>query len=488
MPLSGRVRSWSVAVAVIGVGALVARVPGLIHLWYGPDEPYIAVQAQTLMRGDRLYVDVIDRKPPLVPVVYAAIGRTLGLQDLRIVRGVLVLWLVATAVLIALLVVRLGGSRRAGVVAGLLFVLGTAVFAPQDAQAANFELWAVLPMVAAILVVVRPGGRPSRPAAFVAAGVLVGLAAYFKQPFVMTLIPVGLYAWRSDEPRRAVTAVGGGLVGALAALSAVFGVAEMTRWVWLENTEYTAGLRPSVALIAVGSLAAFAALHAPAVWLGVRGARPLRPTTALVVVWLVASLAGVAMGLRFRGHYYQQALPPLCVLAGLGSDAVGVWGRRVAVVTAAASTVIAAGVALSPIGAKEIRKLEPIVALTEQHTEPGDPVLVWGAAPEIAWRIDRPIAGRFVNDWYVMQLGWNDVDAGAPDHERLRERWDELLDDVRADPPILVIDTSPRGMDGFGPYHLEDSPLGPILRQSYTRIESVFGYGIWRYDGADPGG
>src|SRR3981081_2344441 len=62
---------WAPTAGLLFVAALLSRVPGLIRPWFERDEAYIGVQAEALLRGQQLYVDVIDRKPPLAPLLYA---------------------------------------------------------------------------------------------------------------------------------------------------------------------------------------------------------------------------------------------------------------------------------------------------------------------------------------------------------------------------------------------------------------------------------
>src|SRR5262249_30795095 len=196
---------WAPATGLLLGAAFLTRVPGLIRPWFERDEAYIGVQAEALLRGQQLYVDVIDRKPPLAPVLYAAVAGVFG-TDFRPIRLLLVWWIAATAMLLVALIVRLGSSRRAGITGGVLYVLGTVSFMPRDGQAANFELWAVLPAVAAVLVAVRAAPSARRPYAFALAGALVGIAACFKQPFLATLVPVGVLGARGPRPLRSLLA------------------------------------------------------------------------------------------------------------------------------------------------------------------------------------------------------------------------------------------------------------------------------------------
>lgn len=477
----GWLARWAPTAGLLFVAALLSRVPGLIRPWFERDEAYIGVQAEALLRGQQLYVDVIDRKPPLAPLLYAAVTGVFG-ADFRPVRLLLTVWIAATAVLLVALIVQLGSSRRAAVTGGILYVLGTVAFMPRDGQAANFELWAVLPAVAAVLVAVRAGSTARRPYVFALAGALVGIAACFKQPFLATLVPVGFVAARGPRPLRSLAATLAGLAGAVLAIGSFFGLAGMTRWVWLENDEYALGLDLSVLGVAALVTGLFALLHAPAVWLAAHSPPDRRAARVLAFVWLIASLLAVAAGLRFRFHYYQQALPALCVLAGIGADAVRSRVRTFAIATTAVIATVAVAAAFTP-AAPTPQRLNRIVHFIDAHSDPDDPILVWGAVPEIYWRADRPVAGRFVHHRFVIQLGDREAPAanGALDDPRLRERWELLLNDLRARPPVLVLDASHRDLGGFGKHHAEDSPLGALLREQYTHIATVSKTRIWKH-------
>jgi hypothetical protein len=477
----GRLARWIPTVGLLFAAALVSRVPGLIRPWFERDEAYIGVQAQALLRGQQLYVDVIDRKPPLAPVLYAVVAGVFG-ADFRPIRLLLVAWIAATAVLVMALIIQLGASRRAGVIGGVLYVLGTVAFWPRDAQGANYGLWAVLPMVAAVFVAVRAGPGVRRPYAFALAGALVGVAACFKQPFLATLVPVAVAAALGPAPVRSVVATCGALVACVVAIGAYFGLPEMIRWVWVESDEYTLGLDPRAPAKGAFVTGVLALAHAPAVLLAVRAVRNRIPQQGIVWAWLAVSLVAVAVGLRFRHHYYQQVLPPLCVLAGIGSDAVRQWVRTVAIAVMAAIAAVCVIAALSWAAPKG-QELHALVSFIKSQTQPDDPILVWGTIPEIYWRADRPIAGRFVHHRFVIQLGDREIVEGdrVLEDARLRERWDLMLADLRDEPPVLVLDASHRDPGGFGNRPPEAFPLGEILRDEYTHVATVSETRIWKH-------
>ena len=50
----------------------VLRFPAFFVPVFNSDETFVATQAHVIEQGGELYEDAIDRKPPLVPYIYAA--------------------------------------------------------------------------------------------------------------------------------------------------------------------------------------------------------------------------------------------------------------------------------------------------------------------------------------------------------------------------------------------------------------------------------
>ena len=463
-------------------------MPGIVRPWFDRDEAEIAVEAQAILRGEHLYRDVLDRKPPLVQTIYAATQLAVG-SDLRPTRFLLALWVAGTALLVFGIARRLGASQPAAAAGAVLYVLGSVAFVPRDGQAANFELWAALPAAGAVFVAVRAGARPPL-LRFVLAGGLVGAAACCKQPFVTTIVAVAVAAWLGPQRVRALCGAAVGLAGVFIIVGGVFGLGGMVRWAWMENRDYLVG-NPGIGAIAGTAAVAtglFLVAHLPAVWLAVQGGRRGRPIPLVAVAWFLAGAASAAAGLRFSGHYYQQAVAPLCVLAAVGADRVSSLTRRTVLAAGAAIAAVAVVAAFSTVGPTPMR-IDSVLAVVARETTPSDRILIWGSAPEIAWRADRPIAGGFVHSGWLTTLWSDDSDAPTPigraiaGDERLARRWREYLAAVRCGAPKLVIDTSPRGVAGFDRYPLESSPLGPYLERRYDDIGVVGGMKIWRARG-----
>ena len=104
-------------------------------------------------------------------IVSAAVSGIPGVIVVPFGFGLALLAAIAVALtgwLLALEALRRWGTRAAWL-AGILFVLGTVAFAPQDGQAANFEIFMLLPMTAGVVLAARrrpasaiPSSRASR--------------------------------------------------------------------------------------------------------------------------------------------------------------------------------------------------------------------------------------------------------------------------------------------------------------------------------------
>jgi hypothetical protein len=476
-------RYWLLLALALVAVALLVRAPGFTGILFDRDEAHVAVEAQALARGEDLYVDVIDRKPPLVPAIDAVVFEVLHTEDLWAVRLVLAAWVAATGVVVAAIVSRRGGSHRAGVVAAVLAVLGSVAFLPGDGQAANFELWGALPAAASVLVALprRPEGAGTRAAsaglvALAGAGALVAISAACKQPYLATIVPVGYLALRAPRPLARVGAVLGGGAIVTAALLAMFGTGQL-RWAWVDTNDYLGGAEILRGLFVLGPLMTmfFVASQAAAVALAVRGLLGRWRDEVVILLWLLAALAAVAAGFRFLGHYYQQALAPLCVLAGAGADRVSGRVARFAVGVAAATAAVAVGVALLPVSDQR-EPLGDAVAYVRANTDPDDAILVWGAYPEVYWRSDRRLAGGFVHHGFLTGF-WRGASSDRADEER----WDDFLADLRADPPALVVDSSPTNIGEFERYPIAGSPLQDFLDdEGYRRVGVFDGMPIWQ--------
>ena len=376
----------------------VLRLPAFFVPVFNSDETFVATQAHVIEQGGELYEDATDRKPPLVPYIYAATFAFFETTALWSVRVVAMLAVALTALLLAVEARRRYGSR-AGWIAGLLFVLAMVAFAPQDGQAANFEVFMLPSMTAAILfarrgrgVAAGVGGRARDPGEADRRGDAASRSLYLLGP-------------RAREARRRRRSRSASRVP-IALVALAVGPSQLLYWAVLGNGSY----------LGVNSVSTRRARHVPAhdlgfaacnlpllwklpsAWHERRQPRSTASATPTCGSGCSSAALSVAVGLRFFGHYYMQLVPPLALLAaGALRAAAATCGQRHdrGRVGARASVFSAAGYFIHPFGPEpNVRVGERATSPTNTH--PDDPIFVWGSVPEIYWASDRLPATRFL--------------------------------------------------------------------------------------------
>jgi hypothetical protein len=455
--------------------AFALAIPALNNRVYNSDEAYLATQAKMLNDGAHLYEDTVDRKPPVVPYLYAGVFRLTGTDDIRPVRVLMILTNALTALLLAIEAERRFRHRRAGVIAGLLFLGSVVAFQTKDAQVANFEVFMVPTMVAAVLFAWRD--RPF------ASGVSLAVSTLTKQTAAITLIPLVWIVWRQRRTRRGsgVALLAAGMAAPLALAALAFGVQPFVHWVFTSNETYlgVSGVVGFVMGVAFRETAGFVIAHVAVLVLAAWAWRRRRDDADLWL-WLASGVIAVASGFRFFGHYFIQLLPPLCLLAT--RPLVGASKRllaAVAIVMAVSAAWFIPSAFNAPRGKTE-RTAADLAEYARANTAPGNRILVWGHLPEVYWQSDRPPATRFATTGFLTGL------SGGRPAERVGmqyatpEAWDDFEEDLRDHPPVLVFDLAPADVRHASTALPAKFPrFGDFLARGYQQVATVDGVAVY---------
>jgi 4-amino-4-deoxy-L-arabinose transferase-like glycosyltransferase len=466
--------------AVLLVLTAALRLPAFFVDVFNSDETFLATQAQVINQGGDLYLEAADRKPPLVPYVYAAAFDLFDTTDLWSVRVFAMLAGAGTALLVAMEARRRYG-RRASWMAGVLCVLALVAFAPQDGQAANFEIFMLPAMTAAVLLARR--GRSA------SAGVAVAVATLAKQTGAFTLLPVLYLVWRHQRQRGLARAVIGFAVPITLAALAV-GPGDLLYWTVLGNGSYISieSARTYILVALILMTLGWVACNLPIVWRLPAAWRtrrePVRDgdTDLDLWLWLASAALAVALGFRFFGHYYLQLVPPLCLLTA-GSLVRA--RRKVAIITVtwaalAAIAFSAAGYFMRPFGPEP--DYQAVSNYLAANVTGDNRIFVWGAVPEIYWASGKLPATRFVTT--PTFLGGSH--PGRPASEAAPEEsspdlWEKFLADLHAHPPQYVLDTSPAGIRGAEYTPISRFPrLQAFIDRGYRFVGSIDRIGIYK--------
>jgi len=525
MPMA---RRWAAVVLAVFAVGLLLRLPTFIRPMLSDDEAIYATTADALTRGELLYRDVVDHKPPLIYHVYQAGFAVLGAYNTHGAHALVVLAVLLTAGF--LLAARRREGDRAALAAAALFLVFSTTWHDYDALAANCELFVLPPQAAAAWLVLRARADvgPRTLLLHFGIGCLVGVSALFKyQGLTFLGVSVGMLVWAvvmgqlawSRALALALCQMIGAITPAAAYLAwcAAAGNADATVYWFRFNFSYVgAGLRGRTALArgmrrtamvggaalvpyAIGTVAALGVAAEILRVLRVRltgspakSAAPPAPSAVLGLLWLLTSAVAVCAGGRFFGHYFHLVLPPLCLLAA--PQVVRLWDKgrahraTLALLCAIPALVFFAFASFARPVAAALDETDPsydgVAARIAALTSPDERVFVWGNSPQLYVLSRRPMGSRFSFCNYM-----TGESPGTPtedghwnaDRNQLAASWDMLFADLESRRPALFVDAAAAGWDGYDKFPVRRYPrLQAYLDLHYRQVENPSGVSLYR--------
>jgi len=456
---------------VAGIAAVLAILVRLPFLSWPVtvDEAGYAYGARWWFSGLTMYSDDLwfDR-PQGIFLVYR-LGTTVFGDSVEAIRLNGALWAAGTVAAVVLLSARIF-DRRVAVVAGLLCaVVGTAPVI--EGFTANAEVFMVTATTASACCV---WGRR-----WLLAGLFAGIAILLKPSGAAACALAFFWLIHERESRRAYgLVVLGAAVPLLASL--VHGIASVgfdDYWfavVWFRVS--SGGQNPALPALLAGWFAT------SPVWLilGVL-AYPAREVLAantrgraFVAAWLVSSVLGMAMGGNWFLHYFEQLVPPLAVLAGVGVVGIATrppvirWWAPIGVLT----VVVAAAILVLPtalmdpadgaaavFSGDDYSRSDEVGAYVASITGPDDRVYVAISHVSVLFRSERRSSFPYL---YAQQLQEN---PGAVDR---------AISDLEAAVPAVVV-VHRAQLDSFR----SGSSISEPVTRNYQLDRSFGAFEVW---------
>jgi 4-amino-4-deoxy-L-arabinose transferase-like glycosyltransferase len=339
---------WLALAAVAGVFLL--RFPNIVQPM-GPDQGVYATIGWALQRGLDLYRDLFEQKPPGIYLTYLSGFLVFGHHTSAI------FWIDYLAGLLLVLAIFGIGRALVGVRFGALAAAITAIGtfpAARHAYGGFLERAVtesfIIPLAAlaawcAVMAFTRTGDRWA-----VTAGLLIGMAAVYKQTALIYWPAFTLWLWAMTDMRRAIR------FGLLAAAGVIVAPALALAWLWSRGVlgeMWVAVVEFNLAYLALGDHGfgftleryaheVFRRMKSDEVWaigtlasvvavLSWRGRHTPPGRLALLgLVWLgAAMIATIANGPRLFTTYFMPSLVPLTLLtAWLFQQTLGATDRR----------------------------------------------------------------------------------------------------------------------------------------------------------------
>jgi len=168
---------------LLGVAALALRLPQLGNPIVHIDDQFYLMTGRALLEGELPYVDIWDRKPLGLFLIYAAIG-LLGGAGIVQYQLVATLFAAGTALVVARIARRYANARGA-VLAGICYLASLGMIGGAGGQSPVFyNLFMAGAALLTLGALDAPAGRRFVPSAF-GAMLLAGLAVFVKQTAVV---------------------------------------------------------------------------------------------------------------------------------------------------------------------------------------------------------------------------------------------------------------------------------------------------------------
>jgi 4-amino-4-deoxy-L-arabinose transferase-like glycosyltransferase len=492
------------------------RIVSLVRPCLSDDEATYCVVAREMLRGRVLYRDVVDHKPPLIYVTYAAaqaVGGAVNGMLLLHILTIVVVW--ATALLLGRIARQVShaasddasndvseeaSGNAVPFVASLLYVVFTTTLLDFDALAANCELYMLLPLTASVLFYLR-GFRTARIPDLLGAGALVGVAILYKYQAAVQLPLYAAHLVIVHRRRLLNLATGWGAIalgatvplgGALWVLGRSGALGAALFWFSFNGKYIRQGMHLAEVAVRAVPRISYGVLPALLLWvLGLRAAlgrwrrREQDPAGLFLIGWCAVSLLATTAGGRFFGHYFHQVTAPLAVLAAPG--AVRLWRARrtfgLVAVGLPAAVFLLVGLFHAPM-ARAVGATDPdfaaIAASVRARSGPDDGLVIWGNLPVLYFEARRPLGTRFVFSNYQTGLSpatRTQSDPGADASANVvGESWEMFAEDLAVRRPKIFVDTSPGNLAGYGKFPLARFPrLQAIVDRNYALCDDVAG-------------
>jgi hypothetical protein len=316
---------WTVILLVLAGAAL--RLPQLGNpIQHTDDQFYLAV-GHALLGGELPYVDIWDRKPLGLFLIYAAVG-LLGGGGIVEYQLVATLFAIATAIVIA----RIAGhysNPRGALLAGICYLASLGMIGGGGGQSPVF--YNLLTAGAALLTLGAIGAPAGRAFAVraIPAMLLAGLAIFVKQTAVVEGCFFGLALltalWRQSRSPARVAGYGlafaaCGIFPTLAALLAYVALGHGDEF-WFATVVSILLKGPVGGWILLSGFILIAISLLPLGLFAAAGLRSLdwrsdgRAKALFLGGWLVAAALGFLMVPNFFDHYALPLLVPMCIAA-----------------------------------------------------------------------------------------------------------------------------------------------------------------------------
>lgn len=162
--------------------SIFIRIPFLFKAYWNRDEAFVLVEAMSINNGGKLYKDVVDRKPPLLPYLYSLVDKVSHNHVMLLIHILGIIELAIILIALYLIINKINSKYKNGLFCATLFIIGLLSLRIEDFLPFNFELLTILWISLAYLFYINNR--------YILLGIFVGLALLTEQQAFLMLFPI----------------------------------------------------------------------------------------------------------------------------------------------------------------------------------------------------------------------------------------------------------------------------------------------------------
>ena len=470
----GFMQSDRMMLALLAILAVAVRFVTYGNPALGFDEQFYLLVGDRMLQGELPYVDIFDRKPIGIFLIYAG-ARLLGGEGFLQYKLIATLFVIATACLIYLLGRQRAGRWGAGLSAAL-YILWLNLMEGEGGQTPVFYNLLIVGAAWQLFAAMRDPTRLVMGGAV--ALLLVGLAIQIKYTVVFEGMFFGLaFLWLGWQQRMAwgrwiafaIAMVALALLPTGLALGYYWMVGEAEAFIFC-NFVSIFGQGKGPPMIQVWKLLEVSALFLPLGVIALAGRRALqadmmRPDSRMLRLWFCVAAFGVLVYWRFNSpHYAIPLLLPFCLLLAPALDAKRRLGAAIALIVLVAGQIV-------QIHLIAIKGGNDAMRAVAAAAKPGNGfIFVYNGYPGLYMMTGSPMPSRWSFPGHVNAQDENNAWALGVDPLAETRR---ILDRH----PVAIVDTFPAF--GFGNRETR-ALLHKVLTQRYRPVLCVANRGKTR--------
>ncbi|TVQ78653.1 MAG: hypothetical protein EA369_06525 [Bradymonadales bacterium] len=496
---------------------LLLIVAARIVYWLEPfgisvdEHVYLAV-AEAWSHYGSLYLDAVDRKPPLFLAIYRVIGELFGFFNVHAIHLSFILFVFLLCMLGEKISQQLSVPPPKGVTA-ILIALYSSSFS-REFTSANTEIPMVLALFLSFLFLLKAINSPKQFHRYIfVSAVVAALATLIKQnaflPYALAILSFPLIPSLRAKSLRAFFVVGLGVGLVYSATVLVFWssgtLGEFLQWTLWDNLGYMTHhtvieqsrpwISPFLICIALW----------PALSIGIGYqliTQKMSPGFAILLAGSLGAILFIVVSGRLYSHYFVPAAFFLSLTSAFGVFTLSKarWGKAFGVLVVlpffiffmittfrdAIFPVFNPGGKIHSFDLRVQEKIREASRYIKETTSQDDRIVVWGMAAQIYTQSQRGSATRFILADYVSgRLPGHSTGERLPNPDHLRI----YLEDMKRNQPVIFVDTHPAAINDYEHFPLNDYPELFSFVEEHFDFEGFFGkIGIWRKKGFDKKG